>query len=117
VALAVTSHHLNHVGTVHAAAQFGLAEAASGATVVSAFADALALGLVPLAARAEIAYRKPAQGDLLGVATLASAEQQRIRAEVAERGRSRFTVSVQILDSQGALVSEVTVQWVVLLQS
>jgi uncharacterized protein (TIGR00369 family) len=117
VALAVTPDHLNHVGTVHASAQFGLAEAASGAMVIAAFGDLLAQGLVPLARQAEINYRKPATGDLLAVATLTAAERQRVNAEVAERGRARFTVPVQILDDQSTVVSEITVQWVLLRQS
>src|SRR5947209_20571074 len=65
---------LNHVGTAHAAAQFGLGEAASGAMVMSAFADLQGEGYIPLAASAQIAYRRPASGELRAVATLASAE-------------------------------------------
>src|SRR5215218_4430407 len=51
----------NHVGGPHAGAIFGLGETASGAVVMAAFGDQLHRG-VPLAAKAEIAYRKLAMG-------------------------------------------------------
>jgi acyl-coenzyme A thioesterase PaaI-like protein len=116
VTLPAAPERENHVGTVHAAAQFGLGEAASGAMVVSAFGDLQAQGYVPLAAGAQIVYRHPARGNLLGVATLAADEQRRIRAEVDERGKARFTVAVQLFDAQDAVVSEVSIQWVLVRQ-
>ena len=50
---------LNHVGTMHAVAQFGLGEATSGAMVLAAFTDLQGEGYIPLAASAQITYRKP----------------------------------------------------------
>ncbi len=117
VALPAAPERLYHVGTVHAAAQFGLGEATAGTMVVAAFSDLYATGIVPLAAQAQIAYLHPARGDLLGSATLSSDEQRRIRVEVAENGRARFTIPVRILDARGAVVSEVTVRWVLLTPS
>jgi acyl-coenzyme A thioesterase PaaI-like protein len=111
VALPASPERLNHVGTVHAAAQFGLGEAASGAMVVSAFGDLQAEGYVPLAAKAAITYRHAAMGDLRGVATLAHAEQERIRQDVRETERARFVVPVQLLDGAGAVTTEMEVEW------
>lgn len=102
---------LNHVGTIHAAAQFGLGEAASGAMVMAAFADLQGEGYIPLAASAQIAYRKPSKGDLRAVATLTIAEQERIRAELETNGKARFSVPVQLLDAQKVVTTEITVEW------
>jgi acyl-coenzyme A thioesterase PaaI-like protein len=102
---------LNHVGTIHAAAQFGLGEAASGAMVMAAFADLQGEGYIPLAASAQIAYRKPSKGDLRAVATLTIAEQERIRAELETNGKVRFSVPVQLLDAQSVVTTEITVEW------
>ncbi|HEX3272870.1 MAG TPA: YiiD C-terminal domain-containing protein [Ktedonobacterales bacterium] len=102
---------LNHVGTIHAAAQFGLGEAASGAMVMAAFADLQGEGYIPLAASAQIAYRKPSKGDLRGVATLTTDEQARVRAEVEANGKARFSIPVQLLDAQGVVTTEITVEW------
>jgi acyl-coenzyme A thioesterase PaaI-like protein len=111
VVLAEAPERLNHVGTIHAAAQFGLGEAASGAMVMGAFADLQGQGYVPLAASAQIAYRKPSKGDLRGVATLSTAEQARVRADVETNGKARFSVPVQLLDAQGVVTTEITVEW------
>jgi acyl-coenzyme A thioesterase PaaI-like protein len=111
VVLPEAPERLNHVGTIHAAAQFGLGEAASGAMVMAAFADLQGQGYVPLAASAQIAYRKPAKGDLRGVASLTTAEQARVRADVETNGKTRFTVPVQLLNTQGVVTTEITVEW------
>lgn len=111
VALPDAAERLNHVGTVHAAAQFGLGEAASGAMVVASFGDLQVEGFVPLAAEATIRYRRGAKGDLRGVATLVLAEQERIRRSVRETGRARFTVPVQLYDGAGVVTTELEVGW------
>jgi uncharacterized protein (TIGR00369 family) len=102
---------LNHVGTIHAAAQFGLGEAASGAMVMAAFAELQGEGYIPLAASAQITYRKPSRGDLRGVASLTTDEQARARAEVETNGKARFSVPVQLLDAQGVVTTEIIVEW------
>ena len=111
VVLPEAPERLNHVGTIHAAAQFGLGEAASGAMVMGAFADLQGQGYIPLAAGAQIAYRKPAKGDLRGVATLSTTEQARVRADIETNGKARFSVPVQLLDAQGVMTTEITVEW------
>jgi acyl-coenzyme A thioesterase PaaI-like protein len=106
----------NHVGTVHAAAQFGLGEATSGTLVVAAFGDLFEQGIVPLAAKATITYRKAASGELRGTAFLSLQEQQRIRDEVVREKRSRFTLPVQLMKSDGSITTELEVSWSLLKQ-
>lgn len=104
----------NHVGTAHAAAQFGLGEGASAAMALGAFASLLEGGAIPLVAEAQIAYRKPAAGDLRGVATLTRAEQERALADWESAGKMRVSVPVQLLDEQGVVTTEMSVTWVLL---
>ncbi len=111
VLLPAAPERLNHVGTVHAAAQFGLGEATAGAMVVSAFGDLQAAGVVPLAAEATIRYRRAARGDLRGVATMTREEQSRMRESVKQGGRARFTIPVQVLDADGNVTTELEVVW------
>ncbi len=106
----------NHVGTVHAAAQFGLGEATSGALVVAAFGDLFQQGIVPLAARATIIYRKPAIGELRGRAILSLEEQQRIRDEVMQEKKARFVIPVQLMKSDGAIITDLEISWSLLKQ-
>lgn len=59
--LPAANKFLNHVGTVHASALFGLAEASSGQFL----ADNLGAdekSVLPILRRADIKYRKPAEG-------------------------------------------------------
>src|SRR3954463_4430422 len=60
----------NHVGSQHAGALFTVAEAASGAAFVGAFAERLG-EIPPLARSAEISYEKIANGPIEAKATLA----------------------------------------------
>ncbi|HEV3122944.1 MAG TPA: YiiD C-terminal domain-containing protein [Candidatus Dormibacteraeota bacterium] len=100
----------NHVGTMHAGAQFSLMEATSGAAAASAFIDLLG-SATPLAQGADLTYRKPARGDVVAEAAVTADDMHRVRAELADQGRSRFDVAVRLLDAEGTLATEATVRW------
>jgi uncharacterized protein (TIGR00369 family) len=102
-------HLLNHVGTQHAGALFGVAEAASGGAMLGAFSD-LVGKVTPLARRAEIVYLKPARGPITASAALAE-EQDAIRTRLEADGKSDFPVKVSLEDGAGLVVAEVTVSW------
>ena len=99
----------NHVGGPHAGAMFSLGEAASGAVVIANFAEQIATA-TPLAARAEIAYKRVAKGEVTATATLDRARDE-VLAELDEAGRARFDVRVTLSDAEGETTSELTVQW------
>ncbi|GIH73290.1 YiiD C-terminal domain-containing protein [Sphaerimonospora thailandensis] len=99
----------NHVGGPHAGAMFTLAETASGAAMLSAFADQLSRA-VPLAKAARIDYRKPARGDVTASATL-QADPAEVVAQLDEGKRPEFDVAVDILDAAGVTVAGLTVTW------
>ena len=100
----------NHVGTMHAGAQFSLIEAASGAAVSSAFLDLLGRA-TPLAQGAEVTYRRPAKGDVVADAVLSPEEIARVRSELDAHGRARFDVVVSVTDADGTLATEATMRW------
>ncbi|MEU6526767.1 DUF4442 domain-containing protein [Streptomyces sp. NPDC046924] len=99
----------NHVGGPHAGAMFTLGESASGAIVLAAFGDQLARA-VPLAVRAEIAYKKLAMGPVTATATLGRPVAE-VVAELDEGRRPEFPVSVAIRREDGAVTGEMTVVW------
>jgi uncharacterized protein (TIGR00369 family) len=111
VVIPAAPERLNHIGTVHAAVEFALGEAASGAMVISALGDLQGEGYVPVAASARIAYLKPARGNLRGVASLSQETQQLVRSELETNGKARFSVPVELRDSNGTLVAEMVVEW------
>src|SRR5690242_14257488 len=65
----------NHVGSQHAGALFTVAEAASGAAFLGAFAERLA-DVTPLARNAEISYEKIAKGPIEATAKLGIARDE-----------------------------------------
>ncbi|WP_432053858.1 DUF4442 domain-containing protein [Streptomyces sp. bgisy022] len=99
----------NHVGGPHAGAMFTLGESASGAIVLAAFGDQLARA-VPLAVRAEIAYRKLAMGTVTATATLGRPAAE-VVAELDAGQRPEFPVSVAIRREDGDVTGEMTVVW------
>lgn len=103
-----TSVH-NHVGGPHAGAMFSLGETASGAVVLAAFAEQLAR-TVPLAVRADIAYRKLAMGPVRATARLGRPVAD-VVAELASGVRPEFPVEIAISTSDGTVTAEMTVVW------
>jgi acyl-coenzyme A thioesterase PaaI-like protein len=109
--LPAAADKLNHVGTVHAVAQFGLGEVATGGLALGAFAREMAEGYAPVAASATIKYVRAGRGDLRAEARFTQADQEAARAQIVESGKARFTIPVQIFDSSNQLISEMTVEW------
>lgn len=101
----------NHVGSQHAGALFTAGEAASGAAFVGAFAEQMG-EITPLAESAQIAYRKLARGPITATARF-SQDRGALLSELAAEGRARFSIEVELTDSQGTVVAEMTVHWYV----
>ena len=99
----------NHVGSQHAGALFGVAETASGAAFVGAFAARMG-DVTPLARSAEIAYSKVARGPIEAKARLTKPAADALATLDAE-GRVDFSVEVELTDSEGATVATATVDW------
>jgi len=109
VSLPDQSAYHNHLGGPHAGAMFTLAESASGALVVANFADQLSRA-VPLAVRAEIGYRKFAQGRVTATAVLGRPAEE-VVAELDGGGRPEFSVQVTLTREDGAVTGEMTIDW------
>lgn len=97
----------NHVGTVHAGALFTLGEAASGVAITDAVA---ALGAMPIAKGATIAYRRPAKGRIHARGRIIE-DLDAIRARLRSEGKTAFDVAVTLTDGEGTEVATMTVTW------
>jgi uncharacterized protein (TIGR00369 family) len=105
----------NHVGSQHAGALFAVAETASGAAFVGAFA--LRMGdLTPLARSAQIAYVKVARGPIEARAKLGMPAAEAL-AKLDADGRIDFSVEVEMTDGEGDPVATATVDWNVRLKA
>ncbi len=101
----------NHIASMHAGAMFTLAEAASGAALAGALAPVI-LEMRPVAANAQIAFKKIAKGTLTAHAK-ASQDGASLISTIEEDGKVAFDVAVDVRDAEGDTVVEMTVNWYV----
>ena len=101
---------LNHVGTVHASAQFALAEAGSGEFLLRHLADAQHQVLAVLRT-SDVKFRKPAHGTLRASARFADGAADSLSAELSSRGRALASVLVEVADAQGIVTMTGQYDW------
>src|SRR6476469_3769409 len=101
--------HNNHVGSQHAGALFTVAETASGAAFVGAFAERMG-DVTPLARNAEISYEKIAKGPIEAKATLGVPADEALATLDAE-GKVVFPCEIELTDADGQRVATATVEW------
>ncbi|MCP5205206.1 MAG: YiiD C-terminal domain-containing protein [Pseudomonadales bacterium] len=99
----------NHLGTLHAGALFTLGEAASGAAMSGVFADMI-LGVIPVAAAAEISFFKPARGRIRAHARVNQNSGGLLDA-IRSDGVARFKVDVTLCDEDDLEVARLVVDW------
>jgi uncharacterized protein (TIGR00369 family) len=99
----------NHVGSQHAGALFTVAETASGAAFVGAFAIRMG-DVTPLARSAEIEYLKIASGPIEARAKL-GVDAAEALATLDSEGRVEFPCEVSLTDGSGTEVATATVHW------
>jgi uncharacterized protein (TIGR00369 family) len=99
----------NHVGSQHAGALFTVAETASGAAFVGAFAIRMG-DVTPLARHAEIDFQKVAHGPITASAKLGVDAAEALATLDAE-GKVEFPCDVILTDESGTQVATATVQW------
>jgi acyl-coenzyme A thioesterase PaaI-like protein len=101
----------NHIKGQHAGAMFTLGEAASGAAVAGALAPVI-LEMRPVAAMAEITYRKFAQGTLTATAQTSRTGAE-LMAAIKADGKVAFDVTIDIRNAADETVVEMKVNWYV----
>lgn len=102
--------YLNHLGTVHASAQFALAEAASGQWLLERFGEAAA-DYMAVVRHADIKFRRPATGELTARADATPEEAERFIETLTRRGRAAIEVRVEVLGADGSATLESSFEW------
>ena len=104
------ARYTNHLGTVHAAALFALAEAASGQCFLEQpeLTDDRILAVVR---GSEIKYRQPARGEIRARARLDADDWAAAVRTLAERGRVFCAVDVELLDLEESVVAHASFRW------
>jgi acyl-coenzyme A thioesterase PaaI-like protein len=102
----------NHLGTMHAAAQFALAEACSGEYLLSRFAR-LAEGHLAVVRRVEVKFRNPAQGEMYAKAHVPEEKIDEFIADVTGKGRAFLTINVDVLTADKVTAMRAAFEWYV----
>jgi acyl-coenzyme A thioesterase PaaI-like protein len=100
----------NHLGTVHASAQFALAEAASGRWLLDTFGDRKA-DYLAVVRKVELKYRRPATGRFSASAEVTAEEAERFRDTLTRRGRALIEVRVEVSGADKAVTLEASFEW------
>ncbi len=110
VELAQRDEVTNHVGTMHAAALFGICDATSGAAMSSALGDKL-FSVTPIASGGEIAYKRPARGVITGRASLSDDQVAELHAQLEADGVARPHVEIELTDADATVVATAVFHW------
>ena len=110
--LSADSKYQNHVGTVHASALFGLAEASSGAFLV-AHLKLDPDSIVPILRRADIKYRKPATGYVYAKGVLKAEDWEVFHDAYTKRQRALIGFQIDVLDQDDVIVATAHYEWFV----
>ena len=108
--LPADARYENHIGTVHASAQFALAEAASGQWLLDNFGGEAA-DYLAVVRHVEVKYRRAATGGLTAKTEVVAGEAERFRETLARRGRAVIEVRVQVIGADNGITLEATFEW------
>ncbi len=100
----------NHLGTVHASAQYALAEASSGEILERNFGDWNG-AYFPVVRRVDVKYKNPGKGRLFSTGFIDADSVTRANKELAEKGRTLVDVVVKVVDEGKNVTFESTFTW------
>jgi acyl-coenzyme A thioesterase PaaI-like protein len=100
----------NPLGTMHAAAQFALAEAAS-AECLQRYFPGLAGRVFAVVRGVEVKYRRPALDDLLAFGAPDEPTRTALPGEIAARGRATAVILIELKDRAGTLTFHGKFDW------
>ena len=101
---------LNHLGIMHAAAQFSLAEAASAECLQRHYGTAVD-GLFGVVRGVEVKYRRPATGELLAFGSPDDHTRDHMLAKLSARGRTGAVILIDLKDRAGTLTFHGKFEW------
>lgn len=94
VALAFSENILNHIKTIHAGAQFTLAETQSGLHLQKLFPE-LEGKVIPVLRDAQIKYKKAAQEKILAFASSDEEAVEKFKSQFEKKGELRFKLMLR----------------------
>lgn len=102
----------NHLATMHASAQFTLAETASGEFLQLCFPE-LADKVIPVLRDASVKFKKPAIKNIIAYPSITEDTREKFIAQLSKKGRATISVDVEIKDIENTLTCSATYNWFV----
>jgi acyl-coenzyme A thioesterase PaaI-like protein len=103
---------LNHIETIHASAQFTLAETQSGVYLQTLFPD-LEGKVIPVLRDSQMKFKKPALKKIFAYADILEENLTKFKEQFDKKGRATIEVNVEIKDINNTLTSQATFTWFV----
>jgi len=110
--LAFTPDSYNHLETMHASAQFTLAETASGECLQIFFPE-LVGKVIPVLRDATVKFRKPAVKTIIALPSISEEAIEKFNAQFSKKGRASICVNVDIKDTEDTLTCTASYNWFV----
>jgi len=108
--------YTNHLGTVAAAAQFSLAEFASGQWMINSFPD-IATQVIPVLRKSEVKFKKPAIGRVRARAIVNEETRYQFITELMQRKRALVTILIELVNDDLEVVMSGTYEWFIQLRN
>ena len=105
-------HVENHLRTIHAAAQFTLAETHSGYYLQNLFPE-FKEEVIPLLRSSEVKYRQPATTQIYARAFVEEKTLAKFHEQFLKKGRATIKVRVEVLDVEDVVTMEGVFGWFV----
>jgi acyl-coenzyme A thioesterase PaaI-like protein len=102
----------NHLETIHACAQFVLAETASGEILQKSFPD-LVGKVIPVLRESQIKFKKPALKKIITYPSVTAESLSKFDEQISKKGRAIISVEVQVKDVDGTVTCTGTFKWFV----
>jgi acyl-coenzyme A thioesterase PaaI-like protein len=100
----------NHIQTIHASAQFALAETQSGLFLQEAFPE-LVGKVAGLLRGATVKYLNPATSSIYAIANLEDGMKEKILSQMERKGRTSAIVHVAVKDVEDVVTMKGDFQW------
>lgn len=107
--------YTNHLGTVAAAAQFSLAEFATGQWLLDTFPD-LAEHVIPMLRTSEVKFKLPAKGRVRAKVIVPQESIAQVRNDLQMKKRALCSIPVQVINEEGQVVMNGNFEWILMLK-
>ena len=107
----------NHLGTVHAAALFTLAEGSGAQLLLKLFSVEIIDNVIPVLRKVEVSYKKPAMGVIVSTASLKDTTIELVTEQLLSKKRVSIVTPVDLFDESKTKVFSANFEWFVVLKN